>query len=251
MPSRIIKESIIISDSLSNISAEAERFFWRLVVKADDFGLYYGDVRILASLCFPQKPPTDQKISAWLTELVREGMVGTYTAAEDGKKYLKLLNWEKCQQTRAKNSKYPEPVSFDNIRNQAGGNHLKSYSPDNDNGNENGIEKRETRASGALDGFDRFWACYPKKVGKQDALKVWKQLSPDEALVDQIIDGLERWKACEQWTKDGGKFICWPQKFLRNRYWEEDPGPVAVDKPPAQATGKNYDRDQDFLAGGR
>lgn len=47
MPSRIIKETIIISESLTAISAEAERFFWRLVVKADDFGLYYGDPRIV------------------------------------------------------------------------------------------------------------------------------------------------------------------------------------------------------------
>ena len=86
MPSRIIKETIIISESLTAISAEAERFFWRLVVKADDFGLYYGDPRILASLCFPQKPPSEQKIRSWLNELVREDMVGTYTAPEDGKK---------------------------------------------------------------------------------------------------------------------------------------------------------------------
>ena len=33
MPSRIIKETIIISESLTAISADAERFFWRLVVK--------------------------------------------------------------------------------------------------------------------------------------------------------------------------------------------------------------------------
>lgn len=124
MPSRIIKETIIISESLTAISAEAERFFWRLVVKADDFGLYYGDPRILASLCFPQKPPSEQKIRSWLNELVREDMVGTYTAPEDGKKYLKLLNWGKCQQTRAKSSKYPEPSSFDSKCKQANGNQM-------------------------------------------------------------------------------------------------------------------------------
>lgn len=124
MPSRIIKETIIISESLTAISAEAERFFWRLVVKADDFGLYYGDPRILASLCFPQKPPSEQKIRSWLNELVREDMVGTYTAHEDGKKYLKLLNWGKCQQTRAKSSKYPEPSSFDSKCKQANGNQM-------------------------------------------------------------------------------------------------------------------------------
>ena len=115
MPSRIIKETIIISESLTAISAEAERFFWRLVVKADDFGLYYGDPRILASLCFPQKPPSEQKIRSWLNELVREDMVGTYTAPEDGKKYLKLLNWGKCQQTRAKSSKFKASEQYANM----------------------------------------------------------------------------------------------------------------------------------------
>ena len=51
MPSRIIKETIIISESLTAISAEAERFFWRLVVKADDFGLYVpGDREAWATL---------------------------------------------------------------------------------------------------------------------------------------------------------------------------------------------------------
>ena len=91
MPSRIIKESITTSESLSEVSADAERLFWRLVVKADDFGLYYGNPRILASMCFPLDPPKEQKIRAWLSELVAAGMVGTYTASEDGKQYLKLM----------------------------------------------------------------------------------------------------------------------------------------------------------------
>ena len=55
MPSRIIKESITTSESLSEVSADAERLFWRLVVKADDFGLYYGNPRILASMCFRRR----------------------------------------------------------------------------------------------------------------------------------------------------------------------------------------------------
>lgn len=247
MPSRIIKETIITSESLSNITADAERFFWRLVVKADDFGLYYGDPVILASLCFPWKPPARQKVQSWLTELVREGMVGTYTG-DDGKKYLKLLNWGKNQQQRAKESKYPVPTSFDNICNQTPGNQMKSNFPVNENENEN--EKRGTKTrtrtapAAAPDGFDRFWDAYPKKVGKQDALKAWKQIDPDADTVEAILAGLERWKTCDQWTKDGGKFICWPQKFLNRRYWEEDPGAPAG---PTGSAPKNYDGDKDFL----
>lgn len=251
MPSRIIKESIIISESLSTISADAERFFWRLVVKADDFGLYYGDPRILASLCFPQKPPTEQKIRSWLDELIRENMVGTYTAAEDGKKYLKLLNWGKCQQTRAKSSKYPEPVSFDCTCNQAYGNQMKSNVPvnANENDNGNGIEKRETRpfgAEGTPSGFDRFWSVYPRRVGKKDAVAVWKKIGPDDALVDQIVAGVERWKRSEQWTKDDGRYIPYPATFLRGERWNESD---SVSSPATAPAVKDYDGGDDFLGG--
>lgn len=254
MPSRIIKESIVTSESLAEVSADAERFFWRLVVKADDFGLYYGNPRILASMCFPLDPPKEQRVRAWLDELVNSGMVGTYTADEDGKPYLKLLSWNKHQQQRAKNSKFPLPITFDSTCNQTNGNQMKSNVPVNENGNENEIEERETRtrpngAKGSATGFDRFWSAYPRRVGKQDALKAWGQLNPDDALVDLIVAGLERWKACDLWTKDGGSFICYPATFLRGRRWEEDDRP---DVPPTtgKASGvKNYDEDEDFLKG--
>ena len=250
MPSRIIKETIIISESLATISAEAERFFWRLVVKADDFGLYYGDPRILASLCFPQKPPSEQKIRSWLNELIREDMVGTYTAPEDGKKYLKLLNWGKCQQTRAKSSKYPEPSSFDSKCNQRNGNQMIANVPvnvnENENGNDNENEKRAHSGRGAADGFDRFWASYPRRVGKKDAVAVWKKIDPDDALVDRIVAGVERWKRSEQWTKDEGRFIPYPATFLLGERWNEsDSVSKAATVPPA---AKDYG-DDDFLGG--
>ena len=261
MPSRIIKESITTSESLYSVSADAERLFWRLVVKADDYGLYYGNPRILSSMCFPLDPPKDQKIVAWLNELVGAGMVGTYTDQEGGKQYLKLLSWDKHQQTRAKKSKFPLPTSFDSVCNQANGKQVQSKVPviGNGNGSESESEKRETGtrpdgAGGVPSGFDRFWEAYPRRVGKQDALKAWGQLAPDDDLVDLIVAGVERWKTCDQWTRDGGQFICYPATFLRGRRWEEDDNP---DVPPAPGPGakpqgapKDYSGDEDFLGRG-
>ena len=86
MPSRILKESICTSESLAYLSAEAEVLFYRLIVKADDFGLYYGSPKILASLLFPLNVPTEKKVSSWLAELVNGGLVATYRA-EDGRHY--------------------------------------------------------------------------------------------------------------------------------------------------------------------
>lgn len=252
MPSRIIKESITTSESLAEVSADAERLFWRLVVKADDFGLYYGNPRILASMCFPLDPPKEQKIRAWLNELVRADMVGTYTSDEDGKQYLKLMSWDKHQQQRAKKSKFPEPVSFDNACNQRKGNQVKSKVTVNENGNENGKRETGTRPTGAAGtppGFERFWSAYPRRVGKQDALKAWRQLNPDEKLVDLIVAGVERWKTCGQWTKDGGAFICYPATFIRGRRWEEDDRPDVPPQTPKGPAPKDYGDDEDFLEG--
>ena len=252
MPSRIIKESITTSESLAAVSADAERLFWRLVVKADDYGLYYGNPKILSSMCFPLNPPAEKKIQSLLAELVGQGMVGTYTSEEDGKQYLKLLSWDKHQQTRAKKSKYPLPKSFDSICKQANGNQMKAKVPVNGNESENGSEKRETGtrptgAKGEPSGFDRFWAAYPRRVGKQDALKAWGQLNPDDDLVDLIVAGVERWKTCDLWTRDGGKFICYPATFIRGRRWEEDDHPDVQPTPGKTSGPKNYDGDEDFL----
>lgn len=230
MPNRIIKESIATSESLSEVSAEAERLFWRLVVKADDYGLYHGNPKILASMCFPLNPPKEKTLNSWLAELIQAGMVGTYT--DDGKRYLKLLSWEKHQQQRAKKSKFPLPQEFDSTCLQVNGYQMLANVPVNGNVNEN--EKRETKtgaktcpngAKGIPPAFERFWQSYPRKTNKQDALKAWKQVAPDDTLVDQILAGVERWKHSDLWTRDGGKFICYPATFLRGRRWEDEDRP--------------------------
>ncbi|MDC9835546.1 hypothetical protein [Rhizobium binxianense] len=54
---------------------------------------------------------------------------------------------------------------------------------------------------GAEPGFDEFWSAYPNKVGKPKALALWNRLKPD---LPAVMAGLKRWKASDQWTKDGG-----------------------------------------------
>ena len=41
------------------------------------------------------------------------------------------------------------------------------------------------------DSFNRFWAAYPKKTAKAQALKAWQKLKPDEELTDTILSALE------------------------------------------------------------
>jgi hypothetical protein len=85
----------------------------------------------------------DKQIVEWLNELVNVGMVFFY-AAGDGKLYLKLTKWEKHQQKRAKNSKFPTPDDDDVtvFSDDFNCNQLLTYVPEK---RESRNENRETR----------------------------------------------------------------------------------------------------------
>ena len=52
MPTRMLRDW---TDSLKfdGLSAEAERLFARLLMKADDYGRYHADPRLVRAGCFP------------------------------------------------------------------------------------------------------------------------------------------------------------------------------------------------------
>lgn len=71
--------------------------------------------------------------------------------------------------------------------------------------------------------FTRFWAAYPKKVGKQAARKAWDKLKPDEVLIAQMLEALEWQRGTQSWQKDNGQYIPHPSTWLNNRRWEDEP----------------------------
>ena len=96
--------------------------------------------------------------------------------------------------------------------------HKSPYSPPEDGGD-------------GLDLFDRFWAAYPKKVGKQAARKAWKKLKLDRRTMQVMSDALSLHKASWKWAKEGGAYIPDPATWLNGRRWEDDPTAY----PPAGA----------------
>ena len=68
--------------------------------------------------------------------------------------------------------------------------------------------------------FLRFWAAYPKRVGKADAWRAWQKQAPP---LDAVLDALS-WQ-CHQpgWLKDGGQFIPHPASWLHAGRWEDEP----------------------------
>ena len=110
MPTRDIKESCRSSFTLAQISPEAERFFWRLITYADDFGRFPADAALLRAQCFSAMVDRipEAAVAAWRGELARADLIRLYEA--EGKPWGYFPTWVKHQRTRARHSKYPPPV---------------------------------------------------------------------------------------------------------------------------------------------
>lgn len=74
-------------------------------------------------------------------------------------------------------------------------------------------------------GFDEFWKAYPKRIGKGSAMAAWKKHACDKIL-PQILVSVKAFKVSENWTKEGGQFIPYPQKWLNRKGWEDELAPV-------------------------
>lgn len=70
--------------------------------------------------------------------------------------------------------------------------------------------------------FDRFWALYPRKVGKAGAEKVWKKIKVTADLFDLMGKSLAAWAVSTDWTKDGGQFIPHASTWLNGKRWEDE-----------------------------
>jgi len=85
-------------------------------------------------------------------------------------------------------------------------------------------------------GFNAFWVAYPKKKSKDDALKAWLKINPDEQLQQTIIDAVVLATTQDQdWLKDNGQYVPHPSTYLNRKRWEDE----ITQKSPKTATNRN------------
>lgn len=70
--------------------------------------------------------------------------------------------------------------------------------------------------------FNEFWAEYPKKRAKQNALKSWQRLAPDKELYAKIMAALTEQKQSAEWQREGGRFIPYPATWLNGGCWDDE-----------------------------
>lgn len=106
MPNRMLRDWTQ-SDKVNMLSVHAERFFVRLIMKVDDYGCFYADLRLVKANLFPLLIDNirEADLSRWMAECQKAGLIVLYESNQ--KKYLQIIDF-KQRLDRAK-SKFPLP----------------------------------------------------------------------------------------------------------------------------------------------
>lgn len=97
-----------------------------------------------------------------------------------------------------------------------------------------------------LEGFDRFYAAYPRRVSRADAEKAWSKIHPEER--EQVIEAAKEFAAAKAGSDP--TFLPYPAKWLNGRRWLDDRAEwraAANGTRPIAPTGSMfspYDREQ-------
>jgi len=231
MPSRILRD-YTDSQRFDGIPAEAERLFVRLLMKADDYGRYHADPRLLKAGCFPLCDHLRANdLTRWLDELSHRQLILRYEVA--GRNYLAIANFG--QRLRLTRAKFPAPdgqpadylPTYCNSPQFAtsGGHAPPDADPDSDSSLDSESTSDSSPDARATSLFSRFWEEYPKRVGKGNAEKAWKACKCD-VIADKIVAAVQKCRNSFDWKKEGGQYIPHPATWLNRRGWEDELKPA-------------------------
>lgn len=256
MPNRILRDKILTSSRLNELSAEAEAFYYRLMVTADDLGRFDAHSASIGTKCYPLKvPPVTRmasfaefmgKIEAMLQELAKAKLIFLYEVGSQ--RFGAFYKWE--QRQRVVRKKFPDPPK--EVMDECALDCDAAARVDGkDDGQLDGQDDRLTptptptpkRKNNSFqlcqpELFAEFWDAYPKKVGKQNAERAFGKAVADvpdrRVLLGVMLTAISQQKRSQQWVKDGGMFIPHPATWLNQRRWEDQLDPAVAAPPEAR-----------------
>lgn len=238
MPDRMIRDELLTSDRYWACSPEARNLFLSILLCADDMGRFTGSNFALRVRCMAGTVDSE-RVEKLLMELIDATLVIAYP--HNNQRYLFVPKFR--QRLRYPHSKYPPPPNeINDITEKKSVFGLTADSPKSDqsqtsDGHQTAEVKRsevkrsKTSSSTAVDGdaFNAFWRAYPRKVGKQAAMKAWAKLKVDDKLQAAIMGALTVQRQSEQWRRDV-RFVPHAATWLNGRRWEDE----VVDTMPPQ-----------------
>lgn len=221
MANRVLRDWTT-SEKIESLSADAEVFFTRLIMKADDYGSYHANIKLLKAALFPLKDYALEEVGSWLSECVKAELIGMYCV--QGKSYIRIFNFgQRLQNMR---NAFPAPEDeFPKVTVSHGDSPLET--------NRNETEKKQEPAN-ADDSFEVFFEMYGKKVDRVKAEKKWEKISKSDR--DKIMQHIPKYVAS---TPDKA-FRKNPSTYLESRTWDDEivsRQPNAKDEPVYKSPG--------------
>ena len=76
------------------------------------------------------------------------------------------------------------------------------------------------KAKAQLELFNQFWAAYPRKTAKQDAVKAFAKLNATPELLEIMLKAIEKQMVSHQWSDP--QYIPHPATWLNGHRWEDE-----------------------------
>ena len=97
-----------------------------------------------------------------------------------------------------------------------------------------------------MEPFDRFWAAYPRRIGKGAARRVFARLSKSGVLpeLQEVLDAVEAqvlaYKARASFHRDGWTYFPHPTTWLNQERWDDDV-PIVVPRSHSTPRAEKYE----------
>lgn len=116
--------------------------------------------------------------------------------------------------SKANASKFKQTEA--NASNAKPTNNIKHKTQDKEHKTEDDIPPKAPLTG---DAFERFWAVYPRKVGKQSAKRAFEKV---KVPLETLVTAVERQKCSAQWMRDSGQYIPNPTTWLNQGRWDDE-----------------------------
>lgn len=82
--------------------------------------------------------------------------------------------------------------------------------------------RRTAKTQAIPEHFDAFWAEYPKRKAKKDAIKAFAKLHVTDELLETILADLRQRKMSAEWLENSGQYIPLPASYLNGERWADE-----------------------------
>ena len=129
-------------------------------------------------------------------------------------------------ETRTLSSTCPQPVLIESDKSKRKSKSIEKEKKEN-------IKEKE---------FDELWKLYPRKEGRQNALKAYLKARSEGIDKETIRDGIERYKAFIQASRTEERYILHGSTWFNQRRWEDEYGEGKADyERPRQSYEEVYE----------